>query len=313
MSDMKAVRIHAYGAPDALTYENAQRPVPGPGEALVRVYATTVNPFDCALRAGYLTGYFQHRLPLILGTDASGMIEELGPETNTFKRGDHVYARGGVSRDGTNAEFAVIPVSDIARKPESVDHAHAAALPHVTLTAWQALFELAGLAPGQTILVHSAAGGVGHIAVQLAKWRGAKVVGTASANFDFLRELPVDQAIDYSRMSFESIVGKVDVVLDTMGGDTQDRSWKVLKPGGILVSTVQAPSQQVADSYGVRQAMVFANPPIGKTLTEVAGLVDTGKVKPYVSAIFPLAETAKVHGMVEGKHTRGKIVLQAPE
>jgi NADPH:quinone reductase-like Zn-dependent oxidoreductase len=307
---MKAVRIHGYGGPEVLAYEDAPRPAPGAGEVLIRVHATSVNPFDCALRAGYLAGYFQPTLPLVLGTDASGTIEEMGPGTDSFKRGESVYARGGVTRDGTNAEFAVIPVTDLAAAPRSLDHVHAAALPHVTLTAWQALFELAGLAPGQTVLIHAAAGGVGHIAVQLAKWRGAKVIGTAAVNFAFLRELPVDQAINYATTPFETVASQVDVVLDTIGGDTQERSWKVLKPGGILISTVQAPSQEKADSFGVRQAMVMTNPPIGKTLAEVARLVDSNVIKPHVSAVFPLAETAKVHGMIEGKHTRGKIALE---
>ncbi len=310
MSQMKAVRIHAYGGADVLAYEDAPRPKPGADEVLIRVLATTVNPFDCALRAGYLSGFFQHSFPLVMGTDASGTIEEAGPGVTSFKRGDSVYARGGVNRDGTNAEYALVPASDVAIKPVSLDHAHAAALPHVTLTAWQALFELAGLTRGQTVLIHAAAGGVGHIAVQLANWRGAKVIGTASTNIDFLRELPVDHAINYSTTPFETVASQVDVVLDTIGGDTQERSWKVLKPGGILVSTVQAPSQEKANSLGVRQAMVFTAPPIGKTLTEVATLVETGKIKPHVSMVFPLAEAAKVHRMVEGRHTRGKIVLQ---
>ncbi len=310
MSRMKAVRIHAYGGADVLAYEDAPRPMPGADEVLIRVLATTVNPSDCALRAGYLSGFFQYGFPLVLGTDASGIIEEVGSGVTTFKRGDSVYARGGVSRDGTNAEYAVVPASDVALKPSSLDNAHGAAVPHVTLTAWQALIELAGLARGQTVLIHAAAGGVGHIAVQLAKWRGAEVIGIASTNIDFLRELSVDQAINYSTTPFETVASQVDVVLDTIGGDTQERSWKVLKPGGILVSTVQAPSQETADSHGVRQAMVFTTPPIGKTLTEVGTLVDSGKIKPHVSAVFPLAEAAKVHGMIEGKHTRGKIVLQ---
>jgi NADPH:quinone reductase-like Zn-dependent oxidoreductase len=198
----------------------------------------------------------------------------------------------------------------VALKPRSLDNVHAAALPHATLTAWQALFELANLTSGQTVLIHGAGGGVGHIAVQLAKWRGAKVIGTASTNLDFLRELKVDQAIDYSTTPFESAAGKVDVVLDIIGGETQERSWKVLKPGGILVSTIQAPSEETAAAHGVRGAMVFSSPPIGKVLTEVAGLVDSGKLKPHVSAVLPLKDAARAHGMIEGKHTRGKIVLQ---
>ncbi|MFA5787576.1 MAG: NADP-dependent oxidoreductase, partial [Actinomycetota bacterium] len=232
------------------------------------------------------------------------------------KRGDSVYARGGVTRDGANAEYVVVPASDVAAKPRSLDHIHAAALPHVTLTAWQALFELANLSKGQTVLIHAAAGGVGHIAVQLAKWRGAKVIGTASVNLGVLRELDVDQAIDYSTTPFENANGyrgQVDVVLDTIGGDTQERSWEVLKPGGILVSTVQAPSPETATAHGVRQAMVFSTPPIGKVLTEVAAMVDSGVIKPRVSAVLPLHETARAHEMIEARHTAGKIVLHVAD
>jgi len=310
MSPMKAVRIHSYGGTDVLKLEEAPRPTPGEGEVLLRILATTVNPFDCALRAGYMSGYMKYDFPLVLGTDASGTIEEVGPGVTAFKRGDSVYARGGVTRDGTYAEYAVVPASDVAAKPRSLDNMHAAALPHATLTAWQALFELANLTSGQTVLIHGAGGGVGHIAVQLAKWRGAKVIGTASTNLDFLRELKVDQAIDYSTTPFESAAGKVDVVLDIIGGETQERSWKVLKPGGMLVSTIQAPSEETAAAHGVRGAMVFSSPPIGKVLTEVAALVDSGQLKPHVSAVLPLKDAARAHGMIEGKHTRGKIVLQ---
>jgi NADPH:quinone reductase-like Zn-dependent oxidoreductase len=310
MSQMKAVRIHAYGGTDVLINEDAPRPKAGDGEVLIRVMATTVNPYDCAVRAGYMSAYFKPTFPLILGTDASGLIEEVGPGVTAFKRGDRVYARGGVTRDGAYAEYAVVPASDAAAAPRSLDHVHAAALPHVTLTAWQALIELANLTNGQTVLIHGATGGVGHVAVQIAKWRGARVIGTASDDLDFLRELKIDQAIDYSTTPFEDVVGQVDVVLDTVGGETQDRSWKVLKPGGILVSTIQAPSQETATAHGVRQAMVFSSPPIGKVLTEVAALVDSGQIKPRICTVLPLAEVAKAHQMVEGRHTRGKIVLQ---
>ena len=252
MSTMRAVRIHAYGGVDALQYEDAPRPAPGEGEVLVRVFATSVNPFDCAVRGGYLAGYFNNTLPLILGTDISGVVEAVGPGVTAFKRGDQVYARGGVVRDGAYAEFAVVPDSAAAMRPRSLDHIHAAALPHVCLTAWQALIEEAKLAAGQTVLIHGAAGGLGHVAVQLAKVLGAWVIGTGSRNIDFVRELGVDQAIDYSLTPFEDVVHDVDVVLDTVGGDTQDRSWGVLKPGGILVSVIQAPSQEAAAARGVR-------------------------------------------------------------
>src|SRR5258706_11647995 len=165
MTSMKAVRIHNYGGPDVLTYEDAPRPTAGPGEVLIRVYATTVNPFDCAARAGYLTSYVNYTFPLIIGTDVSGVIEEVGEGVTDFSPGDSVYARTGVFRDGANAEYAVAFVSDVAKKPQSLDHIHSAALPHVTLTAWQGLYDLANLSAGQTVLIHAAAGVVGNNAV----------------------------------------------------------------------------------------------------------------------------------------------------
>lgn len=311
---MNAVRIHAYGGVDELTIEHAPRPAPGEGEVLIRVHATSVNPFDCAVRAGYMAGYFGHTLPLILGTDASGVVEAVGAGVADRVRGEHVYTRAGVIRDGSYAEYVLVPATDVAAKPASLDHLHAAAIPHALLTAWQALFEIAGLAPGQTVLIHGAAGGVGHIAVQLARWRGAHVIGTSSANnLDFLRELGVNQAIDYVSTPFETVVRNADVVLDLVGGDTQQRSWGVLKPGGILISAVQPPAEETAAAHGVRQALIMSAPPIGKTLTEAAGLIDAGLLKPTVAQILPLADVRQAHALVEGRHTRGKIILRVAE
>lgn len=310
MSTMKAVRIHTYGNSDVLTYENAPCPVPGEGDLLVRVHATSINPFDIAVRSGFMANYFNHNLPLILGTDISGVVEALGPATNSFSPGDEVYTRAGVYRDGTYAEYAIVKAAEVTAKPQSLDHIHAAAIPHVTLTAWQALFELADLREEQTILIHGAAGGVGHIAVQLAKWRGARVIGTASVNFDLLESLGVDQAIDYSKTAFEDIAHDVDVVLDTIGGDTQKRSWSTLKRGGILVSIIEAPSADLAEAHGVRQSMVMSAPPVAETLTRVAEMVNEGILKPVVSTVLPLQDAKAAHLIVENKHARGKIVLQ---
>jgi NADPH:quinone reductase-like Zn-dependent oxidoreductase len=198
----------------------------------------------------------------------------------------------------------------VAASPRSLDTAHVAAIPHVTLTAWQALFVQADLTSGQTVLIHGAAGGVGHAAVQLAQWKGARVIGTASTNIDFLNELHVDQAINYATTPFEEVVESVDVVLDLIGGDYQERSCKVLKPNGMLVSTIQAPSEEMAAAYGVRQSMVYTTPPIGETLAKVADLADAGHFKPHISAVLPLEEVAKAHEKLEGQHTRGKIVLE---
>lgn len=310
MSTMKAVRIHTYGGADVLSYEDAPVPTPREGEVLIRVHATSVNPFDCAVRAGYMTGYFNYSLPVILGTDVSGVIEKAGQGVTGVKPGDEVYTRAGVFRDGAYAEYALAQASDVAAKPKSLDHVHAAAIPHVSLTAWQALFALANLQKGQTVLIHGVAGGVGHIAAQLAKNLGARVIGTASENLEFARTLGLDQVIDYSTAQFEKEVQDVDVVLDTIGGDTQERSWEVLKPGGILISIVQAPSEEKAKAYGVRQGFVVSSPPVQDVLMKMAALVDSGQVKPHVSAVFPLQEVKKAHSLVERRHTRGKIALQ---
>src|SRR6185436_15666959 len=189
---MQAVHIHDYGGLDVLHFEEAPLPVPGAGEVLIRIHATTMNPFDCAVRAGYMGQYFNYTFPLILGTDVSGVVEEVGEGVTDVSPGDVVYTRAGIYRDGAHAEYALALAADVVPKPESLDHIHAAALPHVTLTAWQGLIEFADLSAGQTVLIHAAAGGVGHVAVQLAKWRGAKVIGTASQHLDFINELGVD-------------------------------------------------------------------------------------------------------------------------
>jgi len=307
---MKAVQIHDYGGLDVLRYEDAPRPIPGAGEVLIRVLATTINPFDCAVRAGYMGQYFNYTFPLILGTDVSGIVEEVGDGVTDISSGDIVYSRAGIFRNGSHAEFVVAIASDVAVKPPSLDHVNAAALPHVTLTAWQGLIEFADLSEGQTVLIHAAAGGVGHVAVQLAKWRGANVIGTASINLSFLDELGVDEKIDYTKTAFEDVAKDVDVVLDLLGGETQQRSWQTLKPGGMLISTVEPPSQETASAHGVRQHMIGTSPPVRKVLTEASKMVENGQLKPHVSAVLPLEEIRKAHEMSEGRHTRGKIVLQ---
>ena len=308
---MKAVRIHEYGGHEVLAYEDAPRPTPGPGEVLIQVHASSVNLFDCAVHAGYLHPFFNYTFPLIVGTDVSGVVEEAGEGVTDISQGDLVYTRAGVFRDGGNAEYALALASDVAAKPQSIDHVHSAAIPHVGLAAWYALIDLANLSEGQTILIHGAAGGVGHIAVQLARLRGAKVIGTASVNLDFLHELGVDEAIDYSTTAFEEVVKDVDVVLDLIGGDTQQRSWKVLKPGGILITTqTYPPPEEMAIAHGVRRGHVDRTPQMRMALTEFAKMVDAGQIKPHVSTIFPLADVQKAHELIASMHTRGKIILQ---
>jgi NADPH:quinone reductase-like Zn-dependent oxidoreductase len=314
MSSMKAVRIHNYGGADKLVLEDAPRPVAAQGEVLIRVHATSANPFDCAARAGYMAGWYTYAFPLILGLDVSGVVEAVGDGVTQFKPGDAVFARTDPARNGAYAEYVAVAASEVAIKPPSLDHVHAAALPHAGLTAWRALVDAANLSAGQTILIHGAAGGVGSLAVQLAKARGAKVIATASSgNVEFLKSLGADVVVDYTSTRFEDFARGVDVVLDTIGGETQERSWPVLKPGGILLSLVQPPSQDTATAHGVRQQMAGGHPPAGSVLTEIAGLVKSGQVKPIISLVLPLHEMQQAHSLVEGKHTRGKVAIRVIE
>lgn len=309
MGTMKAVRIYSYGEPDVLVYEEAPLPEPGDDEVLIRVHATSINPFDWKVRRGYLVAWMNHTLPLILGWDVSGVVEAAGSQVVDLQSGDEVYGMADASRNGAYAEYVVVRASHMARKPRSLDHLHAAAVPQAALTAWQALFRAGGLSAGQRVLIHAAAGGVGHFAVQFAKQRGAYVIGTASGpNLDFVREIGADEAVDYTTTPFEEVVHDVDVVLDTIGGDTQERSWKTLKPNGILVSIIQPPSAELAAQYGARLAFIGASQN-ADDLNEIAELIDSGKVKPTVSAVLPLHEVKNAHTMSEGMHTRGKIVM----
>ena len=310
MRTMKAVCIYAYGGPGALVYEDAPLPHPGDGEVLVRVHAAGVNPVDWKIREGHLKEMLHHTLPLVLGWDVSGVVEALGANTTRLRVGDEVFSRPDISRDGAYAEFIAIRESEIALKPKSLDHIHAAALPLAGLTAWQTLFDAGGLSSGQRVLIHAAAGGVGSLAVQLAKWKGAHVIGTASKrNHEFLRKLGVDQVVDYTTERFEEVVQPVDVVLDTVGGDTQERSWKVLKPGGILVSVVSPPSAEAASAHGVRQAFVFIKPSAPQ-LAEIAKLASDEKLKAIVETVLPLSDATRAQELSQRGHTRGKIVLR---
>ena len=310
MTTMKAVAMHAYGGPEVLKYEDAARPDPATGEVLVRVHAAAVNPVDWKVRAGHLRGFLNYSLPLIPGWDLSGVVEATGAGVTDWKQGDAVYARPDLRRNGAYAEYIAVRASELGHKPRSIDHVQASAIPLACLTAWQALFDAGGLKAGQRVLIHAAAGGVGTFAVQLAKWKGAHVVGTASErNHAFLRELGADEVIDYTKTNFEEVVRDVDVVLDTMAGQTRDRSWKVLKKDGILVSILGQPSPEDAAQHGVRAAGVFVEPNQAQ-LGEIAKLVDSGKLRPIIETVLPLAQAARAHEMNQTLHTRGKIVLQ---
>jgi NADPH:quinone reductase-like Zn-dependent oxidoreductase len=310
MSFMHAVQIKQYGSTDVLEYTKVTRPTPGEGEVLIRAQAASVNPFDCAVRAGYIAGYYQYTFPLIPGLDVAGVVEAVGPGVTQFTPGSAVYARTNPARNGAYAEYVLARVEEVASAPKSLDPVHAAAVPHVGLVA-SALVDAADLSQGKTVLIHAAAGGVGHFAAQLARLRGARVIGTASgANLAFLRELGVDQAVDYTKAPFESVVKNVDVVFDMVGGETQDRSFQTLKPGGILFSIVQMPSPETAASFGVRQQFMAPGEPGGAQLAKLGALLDSGELKVTVSQVLPLSEIQQAHKQVEGHHTRGKLVLE---
>src|SRR6267154_2891603 len=310
---MKAIRIHNYGGPEVLHYEGAPRPEPQAGEVLVRVHAAGVNPIDWKVREGHMKDFWPHKFPLILGWDLSGVVEEIGAGVSRFKKGDEVYSVPDVSRDGAYAEHIVVRESELALKPKSLHHIRAAAVPLAALTAWQSLFDTAQLQPGQRVLIHAGSGGVGHFAVQFAKWKGAYVFATASTkNQDLLRELGVDGPIDYTQQRFEDAARNIDIVLDTIGGETQERSWSVLKKGGNLVSLVQPPSEEKAKELGVRAAFV-AGHPSGPQLAEIAKMIDSGKLAPVIDRILPLSEVRRAHELSQSGHVRGKIILRVKD
>ncbi len=306
MATMRAVRLHAFGGPDVLKIEETSRPEPKSGEALIRVHAAGVNPVDWKIREGYTN----HKLPLVPGWDVAGVIEKVGPGVTSVKPGDEVYGYFDLSRNGAYADYVTVPADEVALKPSSLDLTKAAAVPLAALTAWQGLFDVGGLKAGQKVLIHAAAGGVGSFAVQFAKWKGADVIGTASGrNVQFVRELGADEVIDYTKTAFEEAVDNVDLVFDTMGGETQKRSWQVLKKGGILVSILGQPSQKDADAWGVRQDSFVVRPNAAQ-LAQIADLIDSGDVKPVVETVLPLSDARKAQELSQTGHTRGKIVLK---
>jgi NADPH:quinone reductase-like Zn-dependent oxidoreductase len=308
---MNAIRIYRRDGPDAFQYEDAPTPRPGEGEVLVRVHAAGVIHTELSWIPTWTTRAGEARpLPVIPGHEFSGDIAALGAGVGDVGVGDvgvgdAVYGLNDWYRDGAQAEYCVARAADLARKPARVDHIHAAATPISALTAWQGLIERAGLAAGQRVLIHGAAGGVGTFAVQLAHWRGARVTGTASAaNLDFVRGLGADEVIDYRAKRFEEVVRDVDVVFDTVGGETLERSWGVLKSGGKMV-TVAASGERTTDER--IRAAYFIVEPSRTQLAEIARLIDGGAIRPIVGAVFPLAEARQAF---QYKPARGKVVLQ---
>ncbi|MFD5447887.1 NADP-dependent oxidoreductase [Streptomyces sp. NPDC127100] len=313
MSDVKTMRAisqDTLGGPDVLREVRLERPEPRPNEVLVRVRAAGVNPTDWKHRAN---GGFLGEPPFVLGWDVSGVVEAVGIGVAAFRPGDEVF--GMLSYPfghGSHAEYVTAPARTFTHKPAGIDHVQAGALPLVSLTAWQALVERAGLRQGQRVLIHAAAGGVGHVAVQIAKARGAYVIGTASAGkHEFLRSLGADETVDYRETDITEAVKDVDVVLDTIGGETSLRSLRVLRPGGIVVSILPVGSDefhQEAERLGVRAVRMLVDADRAD-MREIAGLVESGALRASVERTFPLADAARAHELGETGRTTGKLVL----
>ncbi len=307
---MKAVRTHGRGGPAQLFFEEAPPPVVRPGDALVRVRATGITPAELTWDATYQNADGTPRIPGIPGHEVSGVVEEMAPGVTDFRVGDEVYGLADFPRDGAAAEYVAVRAANLALKPRSIPHAQAAALPLSALTAWQALFEHAHLAAGQAALIHGGAGGVGTLAVQLARWRGAHVIATASARYTALvRSLGADDVIDYHATRFEDMLRDVDVVLDTVGGETRERSWRVLRKGGVLVTLVSPIPPHVAEEHSARGVFFIVSGNRGQ-LDQITGLVDTGKLKPVLSEVVPLDRAREAFERGASGHAAGKIVLQ---
>lgn len=306
---MKAVRLHEQGGPEQLVYEDAPEPQMRAGDAIIRVHATGITPAELTWAETYRNCDGSDRLPTIPGHEISGVVDRVADDVTDVSIGDEVYALTSFCRDGAAAEYVAVHAADLAPKPETLDPVQAAAVPLSALTVWQALFGHARVAPGQRILIHGAAGGIGAFAVQFARWRGAYVIGTASAeNRDFLLGLGADEVIYYRHVRFEEAVRDVDVVLDTIGGGTRERSWQVLKPEGILVSLPEPIPEGEAAAHGQR-GVFFVVRPDREQLGRIATLIDSGAVRPVIARTVRLAEAREAFERGVAGHTRGKTVL----
>ena len=310
MSDktMQAIRVHDYGGPEVLVLEQAPRPEPKADEVLIRVRAAGVNPADWKYRSGAYKQFMPLQFPWTPGLEGSGKIESVGANVTAFKKGDEVY---GIITS-SYAEYALAKTNEIQRKPASLTFEEAASLPVGALTAWGALIDSAKIEAGQRVLVHGAAGGVGAYVVQLARWKGVHVIGTASTrNVDFVRSLGAENVIDYSATRFETVVHDMDVVIDTVGGDLAERSFQVLRPGGIYVTV----AGRLAEDAGKAQKITAtsggrASP---ENLKQISDLINTKQLKPVTSKVFPLAEARQAHELSQTGHGRGRIILHVAD
>ena len=305
---MRAARILRFGPPDVIVTEELIRPLPGDGQLLVRVKAAGVGPWDALIREG--KSVVSQPLPLTLGSDLAGIVEDVGPGVSGFKIGDEVYGASNEQFTGAYAEYALVSAKMNALKPKTLSFVEAASAPVVAVTAWQMLFDYARATAGQTVLVHGAAGNVGAYAVQMARQADLKVIANTSArDAAYVRSLGADEVVDYRSARFEDLIPPVDAVIDTVGGETRERSFRVLKPGGILVSVVSPIPEETARHYGAK-AVFFLVQVTTTRLKLIAELFDSGKLVPHVGSVLPLEEARAAHEMLDGApHKPGKIVL----
>jgi len=306
---MKAIRIHSYGGPEQMQLEDAPVPTCGTGDLLVRVVAAGVNPIDWKIRSGSMAAQLPKPFPITLGSDAAGIVTALGGSVRGFELGDEVFFYAEFARGGTYAEYVAVEASQVAKKPRTAPFSTAAALPTPGQAAWTALIETAKVEHGQRVLIHGGAGALGTIAVQLAKEHGAYVIATASGDgVALVRSLGADEVIDYRTQRFEQVARDIDIVLDTLGGATQEASWITMRKGGILVATAMPPSPERAAAAGVRAAFVFT-PPRGGVLAQLAQRVDDGRIRVVVGQELALADAAQAHRLGESGKARGKMIL----
>lgn len=307
MTTMNAARIHQFGGSDVIHMESIDIPTPAPDEVLIQVGAASINPVDYKIREGQFPPVQADQLPLTLGRDLAGIVQAVGSRVGNVHKGDAVFSMVGA--DGSYADYALVKASYVAPVPPKLDFATAASIPLAAQTAWQALFVHGGLQAEQSVLIHGASGGVGHFAVQLAKAAGATVYATASAdNLEFLRSLGADLAIDYEAQHFENICQDIDLVVDLVAGETQERSWAVLREGGTLVSTLSEPKSDRPEAQG-KVGKFFLVEPDGEQLEKIANLIESGQVRPVLSKTFPLEEVAEAQDFLEHSHVKGKVVL----
>ncbi len=313
---MKAAQIKKYGGSEVVEInDNAPKPGVPEGHLLVEVHAAGVNPVDWKIREGYMKQMILLKFPATLGGDFSGVVVGVGARVSGFKKGDEVYGQAGTLRGGSGsfAEFVVSDTKVTARKPKNLEHIEAAALPLTGVSAWQALVDHIGLSKGKKILIHGGAGGIGTVAIQLARYLRAYVATTVSErDLQYARELGADEAVDYKNQSFEDLLQNYDAVFDTVGGETYEKSFKVLKKGGIIVSMLEQPNPELMKQYGVNATVQFTQVN-SERLSRVAELAEKGVIRVHVDKVFPLEEAREALDFLQTGHPKGKVVLKIKE